>query len=551
MALSGSPPDELVRCCTKHGVDVALLRLQPPRWRYVRICPYSSEWMGQAPRLAAQDQLVAAMACTEVEPTPVATKRAREGIAPAQIGSKRTVLSGRARAPSYGIATIASGSRPLPKRVTWLPGMISIPASQQVHGCRLERIGAAAGMDAASAAACYALDPQPGERVLDLCAAPGSKLCLLADLMHRRGSLVGVDISKDRLHVARALASRQQLLRGGWWQPGFRLALIQADATTFALDAADVPCLASEPLPQGRGRYDCLTGMRARLEAALRSLSTSRTPQAPPPHELSRSPEAVAAEATAVSSSPANPAAEGEAESSTSTPSTSAAVDAAAAASLSVRLKAKLSVTADSAIEALATPRALKGLSAPLPAPLAERCIQVELDSMTTAASAPAAAAIPSGCAAPPEGSWDRVLVDAPCTHDGSVRHLQKHYGKGGWAAVVARLGLTDDGIVAAAELQLAILRRAFALLRRGGCLVYSTCSTSTTQNEGVLERFMKAYGDRAALMPIPAANGATCSGERMDAWPTKPGGLPHTLRFDPIKGVTSGLFLAKLFKVY
>ncbi len=52
------------------------------------------------------------------------------------------------------------------------------------------------------------LDPQPGERVLDLCAAPGGKTSHCAELMHDEGRLVACDLDEKRLDVLRANMAR-------------------------------------------------------------------------------------------------------------------------------------------------------------------------------------------------------------------------------------------------------------------------------------------------------------------------------------------------------
>ena len=53
-----------------------------------------------------------------------------------------------------------------------------------------------------------ALDPQPGERVLDLCAAPGAKTTHLAALMRNRGTVLAVERHPGRADALRRTAAR-------------------------------------------------------------------------------------------------------------------------------------------------------------------------------------------------------------------------------------------------------------------------------------------------------------------------------------------------------
>jgi len=52
------------------------------------------------------------------------------------------------------------------------------------------------------------LDPQPGESVLDLCAAPGGKTTFIAQLMQNRGRVTAQDIQADRLELIRENCTR-------------------------------------------------------------------------------------------------------------------------------------------------------------------------------------------------------------------------------------------------------------------------------------------------------------------------------------------------------
>lgn len=57
--------------------------------------------------------------------------------------------------------------------------------------------------DPATISAVTLLDPQPGEYILDACAAPGGKTILIGQFMQERGRLVAAEIHRDRFHILR------------------------------------------------------------------------------------------------------------------------------------------------------------------------------------------------------------------------------------------------------------------------------------------------------------------------------------------------------------
>jgi NOL1/NOP2/sun family putative RNA methylase len=95
------------------------------------------------------------------------------------------------------------------------------------------------------------LGPKPGERVLDLCSAPGGKTTHLADLMEDRGSVVAADVSDKRLRA---------LLGNVYRTAHTNILTVASDGRRFPLGAtfdrvlADVPCSGEGMIRKKGGR---------------------------------------------------------------------------------------------------------------------------------------------------------------------------------------------------------------------------------------------------------------------------------------------------------
>jgi 16S rRNA (cytosine967-C5)-methyltransferase len=91
-----------------------------------------------------------------------------------------------------------------------LPEGLVLDAPLDVHGTPEFARGELMPQSRASMRVARVLDPQPGERVLDLCAAPGAKTTHIAALMEGRGEVVAVEA-----HAGRARALEENARRLG------------------------------------------------------------------------------------------------------------------------------------------------------------------------------------------------------------------------------------------------------------------------------------------------------------------------------------------------
>lgn len=127
------------------------------------------------------------------------------------------------------------------ERMDWNDRFIRMPHDSRPGKTFSHWLGRYYVQEAVSGVPPVALDPQPGESVLDLCAAPGSKTTQMAALMENRGEIYANDVRQNRMRALLANIYQQGVVNAQAVENDGRQ--LREDRR-FDRVLADVPCSA-------------------------------------------------------------------------------------------------------------------------------------------------------------------------------------------------------------------------------------------------------------------------------------------------------------------
>jgi len=131
---------------------------------------------------------------------------------------------------------------------------------------------------------------------------------------------------------------------------------------------------------------------------------------------------------------------------------------------------------------------------------------------------------------------FDKILVDAPCSGTGTIRKSFKTIEI--WnPTMISRLAIQQKRLIEAG----------FNNLRKGGIMVYSTCSCEPEENEGVIDFILGKY-DNAELLDVELPMKRSNPVLEFDGTAYNPS-IKKCVRIWPQDNNTDGFFIAKIRK--
>ena len=133
---------------------------------------------------------------------------------------------------------------------------------------------------------------------------------------------------------------------------------------------------------------------------------------------------------------------------------------------------------------------------------------------------------------------FDKILLDVPCSGEGTLRSTPKTYVM--W---------NPKTISNLSKLQKQIFKASLEILKKGGTIVYSTCTHAPEENEGVVSEILNEFKDSIKIeeikLPVKFREGII-KWENQDYNPK----VKKCARIYPQDNDTEGFFLAKFTKI-
>jgi NOL1/NOP2/sun family putative RNA methylase len=137
-----------------------------------------------------------------------------------------------------------------------------------------------------------------------------------------------------------------------------------------------------------------------------------------------------------------------------------------------------------------------------------------------------------------PELKFDKILIDAPCSGEGTLRSTPKTYEM--WNL---------NTIKSLSTIQKRLFKAAFSVLKVGGEIIYSTCTHAPEENEEVVDEILKEFKDEIEILPT---NLPIKTREGITSWQEKEFDPRVKLcsRIYPQDNDTEGFFVSKFKKI-